>query len=118
MWRGLSCAKRAGFPVCSLLAALVLAGCSRPLPEADSADARLYAERCGVCHAAYHPGVMTAAMWETMVARMEKNMRAARIPELTGSERTRMMDYLSRNASGARTSAPVESVPETAAPKG
>jgi len=43
---------------------LFAGACERPLPEANSAAAQLYARRCGQCHHAYAPASLTAAMWE------------------------------------------------------
>jgi len=82
------------------LGALLSGGCSRPLPEAGSPEARLYAERCGGCHSPYQPGLQTAAMWDLTVARMEATrMRAAGI-RLRESDRRAIHDYLTRNAGG------------------
>ncbi len=44
---------------------------------------------------------MTAAMWQMQVPMMEQKMRQAGLPELSGDERTTILDYLARNA-GAR----------------
>jgi len=75
-------------------------GCSRPLPEAGSAEAKVYVERCGGCHSPYQPGLQTAAMWDLTLARMESTrLRAAGI-RLKESDRRAIRDYLTRNAGG------------------
>jgi hypothetical protein len=73
-------------------------GCQRPLPEANTAAAQLYARRCGQCHYPYAPGSLTPAMWQVQVQMMETKMRQNRLPPLTGEERDTIMDYLTRNA--------------------
>jgi len=78
---------------------LVLAACqSRPLPEAESAPARLYVERCSRCHVPYNPRSMTRAMWATQVDLMQGKMRDASIKPLTADEQRIIVDYLTRNA--------------------
>ena len=78
---------------------LTLAGCqSRPLPEADSAAATVYVERCSQCHQPYDPRSMTAAMWGTQVEAMEQKMRTAGMQPLTEDQRRIILDYLTRNA--------------------
>jgi hypothetical protein len=78
---------------------LTLVACqSRPLPEADSAAASMYVERCSQCHQPYDPRSMTAAMWETQVQAMEQKMQAAGMQPLTSDQRRIILDYLTRNA--------------------
>ncbi|MBF6571034.1 MAG: hypothetical protein IVW54_19390 [Candidatus Binataceae bacterium] len=84
----------------SLLAifAALVAGCQRrPLPEASSQAARFYVQRCGVCHAAYDPRAMTAAMWDAQVTAMEPRMAAQGTP-LSADDRKTILEYLTRNA--------------------
>jgi hypothetical protein len=78
--------------------ALIAVGCSRkPLPEEGTASADLYVERCGGCHAAYHPQFLTARMWEAMVGRMEITMKRRGQP-LSPADRQQILAYLARNA--------------------
>lgn len=79
------------------LALVATAACSQPLPEEGSADARLYVDRCGRCHAVYMPGMLTSAMWEAMVGRMEGEMKRRGRP-LDPVDRERILAYLQRNA--------------------
>lgn len=83
----------------ALALVLGLAGCRRAaLPEGGSGAERLYAARCGQCHAAYDPRSLTAATWEIKVAAMEERMERAGIPALSADERRTILDYLRRNA--------------------
>ena len=77
------------------------AGCSKPLPEEGSADAALYAQRCGGCHVAHHPSALTAAMWDVMVKRMDSEIKRRGFPPLAEPERGRVLAYLQRHAEGA-----------------
>jgi hypothetical protein len=79
------------------LAGVVGACSAPPLPEEGSADARLYAERCGSCHPLYRPGVLKAKMWEAMVVRMETEMARRGVP-LSPTDRDSILAYLKRNA--------------------
>ena len=89
------------FPIVLSAVALpiLIAACDRrPLPEADTAAASLYAKRCGECHRAYEPRSMTAAMWQTQVDLMDPKIRAAGMEPLTTDQRRIILDYLTRNA--------------------
>lgn len=85
--------------IAALSAAVALsAGCRGKLPEAESAEAKLYVAKCNDCHTAYNPKLLTADMWQVQVARMEANqMRRAGIP-LSAEERRQILDYLTRHA--------------------
>jgi hypothetical protein len=78
--------------------ALALAGCAKPLPEAGTPAAQLYASRCGSCHRLYHPGSLTAAMWQVQVHAMQAKMRDAGVAALTVDQQEEILDYLERNA--------------------
>lgn len=93
-------ASRLAIPEFLLLVILMVnvGGCSRPLPEQNSAAAQLYAKRCGQCHRAYGPGSLTAAMWQVQVQMMEAKMQQYGVPPLTEQERQTILDYLTRNA--------------------
>lgn len=68
------------------------------MPEATSAPARLYVERCGQCHAAYVPGLMTADMWRLQLDMMRDKMLQAGVAPLTGAESDAITNYLTSNA--------------------
>jgi hypothetical protein len=82
----------------SLLAAGALGCHRRPLPERGSYAERTYVSRCGNCHVAYHPGAMTAAMWQLQVQLMQDKMSQVGAPPLTDRQRKAILDYLTRNA--------------------
>lgn len=82
------------------LAGALAASCATPLPEAGSEDASLYQTRCGRCHPAYQPHLLTAEMWKVTIDRMEsRNMKRLGI-ELDPAERERILAYLGRHAGG------------------
>jgi hypothetical protein len=76
------------------------AACSRPLPEAGTPSADLYAARCSGCHRAYAPSSLTLATWLMVLPRMEQRLAAAG-QALTADEQRLIVDYLRRNAAGA-----------------
>jgi len=78
-------------------AVLVVAACSKPLPEEGSAAAELYRQRCGTCHRPVSPSSMKFALWRMMLPRMEERMRQAGQPPLSNEERTTLESYLERN---------------------
>lgn len=78
--------------------ALAMAGCSKPLPEAGTPAAQLYAARCGGCHRPYTPGSMTAAMWAEQIRAMQGRIAEAGLPPLTAAQQSEVLDYLQRNA--------------------
>jgi len=84
----------------ALLGALVLlASCqSRKLPDEDGEAAQLYLHRCGQCHQAYNPNLMTAAMWAAQVDLMQERMKPPGFVPLTPAERKTILEYLSSNA--------------------
>ena len=74
-------------------------GCSRaPLPDGNSAAARLYGERCGGCHRLYDPRSLTAAMWRIQVAAMMPKIAEAGQEPLSASDQAVILSYLERNA--------------------
>jgi hypothetical protein len=83
--------------VALLLAAALASGCSQPWPEEGTAAVMLYRERCGGCHVAYRPGLLTAGMWQAMVDRMEVEIRR-RGGTLEPTEKAEILAYLQRNA--------------------
>lgn len=80
---------------------IALAGCSQPLPEPESPAAKLYAQRCNDCHRAFHPGSLTAAMWDFQVERMQGELVRRGFPPLTRDEKKLVLDYLHRHSAGA-----------------
>jgi len=80
------------------LALGVVAACSRPLPESDSPEARVYVRECSLCHPPIQPGLMTPAMWRIQVDRMDELRRRRGLAPLEASQRAIILRYLDRNA--------------------
>ncbi len=74
------------------------AACAQPLPDATSSDARAYVQECGGCHAPYSPGLLTAAMWQVQVSRMDEIRRLRGLAPLVGDRRSEILGYLQRHA--------------------
>jgi hypothetical protein len=88
-----------GWAACGVIAiaAIGLAGCQGKLPQQDSYPAQLYLKRCGRCHVAYNPHMLTPAMWQLQMTMMDQKMRQQGIP-LNEQDRKVIVDYLERNA--------------------
>jgi hypothetical protein len=82
------------------LLAVLACSCRTPLPEAESADAQLYASRCGTCHYPHLPRALTPAMWKVQVERMDQKFRDARMQVPSAQEKERILGYLTRHAGG------------------
>ena len=84
----------------SLLAVSAGLGCRPELPEAESAAAHLYVRHCSGCHRVYHPGLLTAQMWDFMLTRMDDELRRLGRPPLQGQEREAVRAYLHKHSDG------------------
>src|SRR5207244_3711940 len=71
-------------------------GCNASLPEPESPAAHLYQQRCSGCHRLYAPSVLTPAMWQLIVARMEQELQRRGLPPLQPEERQAILDYLQK----------------------
>lgn len=69
-----------------------------PIPDAGSADARLYASRCGACHALPHPRRLPYAGWKRLLPLMERRMTERGFPALSERERQQILRYLKAHA--------------------
>lgn len=96
----------------SLTALLWIGGCGgvfTEIPELDTEDGRVFAQRCGACHGKSlgshgimhgvpDPRFRTMEEWQKELSRMEGLMRENGVPPLTVSEREAINRYLSRHA--------------------
>ena len=84
-----------------VVAAALLAGCSTPLPDPQSAGGQIYQVRCSPCHPLYAPGSLTRAMWEMQIDRMQGEMVRRGVNPLTEQERYLIMSYLAAHSTDA-----------------
>jgi len=92
---------RAGLFLLAFVPVLGTLGCNASLPEPESPAAQLYRQRCSACHRVYAPSLLTAEMWNVVVARMEQEIRRSGRPPLSADERQRILDYLQKHSSSA-----------------
>lgn len=89
-----------GFCLLLTLPAVGCTGGQQTFPEADSAPARLYTDKCSICHPAYHPAAHTSTGWTKVVPRMEKNAVEMGIKSLLSEEeKSIILAYLKKHAS-------------------
>lgn len=67
------------------------------IPDADSVSARLYAERCSVCHSLPHPGRLDWERWRSMLRVMKLRMEE-RGMTMSDAEWRRIAAYLKTHA--------------------
>lgn len=85
--------------LCLALSIIATSCVNQPLPEADSAPALIYVDRCSICHPPYHPQVHNYTGWNNVVTRMEKHADTAGIrPFLSEDEKAVILSYLKKNA--------------------
>ncbi len=79
---------------------VTLTGCMTEFepPDADTEDGQAYVRRCSLCHALPNPSRMSFARWKVVVDRMEDNVRARNVPQMTADEKERILRYLSQHA--------------------
>jgi hypothetical protein len=99
-------------PGIALTVFLWIAGCGgvfTEIPELDSPDGKVFAERCAACHrqpfgdhgvthGVPDPRFRPMEEWQKELSRMEDLMREKGIPPLSDSERDAITRYLNRHA--------------------
>jgi hypothetical protein len=55
-------------------------------------------QECGMCHAPHDPGLLTPAMWQVQVERMEDRRRQRGLPPMTPEQTKLILDYLTVHA--------------------
>ncbi len=69
------------------------------LPGQDSAGFKLYVEKCGICHPAQHPQILSFKAWQRMVPKMEKKLKEMPVREpLTEEETAVILGYLKEHS--------------------
>lgn len=78
----------------------IITGCETPpLPELDSPEAKLYIEKCSLCHPVQHPKIINYRSWVRKVDQMEKKVKISGKREpLTDEERSIILGYLKKHA--------------------
>jgi cytochrome c5 len=67
-------------------------------PQAGSAIANLYVQKCGECHAAPAPDIHDKKIWPGVLNRMRQRMTAKKVVPLSQQEQQMIQDYLVKNA--------------------
>ena len=101
-------AQRTVIPVTELLAMAGMVACAglTGIPDLDTPDGRVFAQRCGACHGTSHigghgvpdPRLRTMAEWQEVLPKMDRLLRERGLPPLTEPEREAIIRYLSRHA--------------------
>lgn len=78
---------------------VLLASCQNgKIPDEKSFAAQLYLKRCGQCHQAYNPSLMTPAMWAIKIDLMRERMKQTGLTPLAPDERKTILGYLCKHA--------------------
>jgi hypothetical protein len=105
----IQCVQCTGISVMGLLALMWVAGCSgvfTGIPDLNSPDGRVFAQRCGGCHGASYKGghgvpdprFRTMAEWQEVLPKMDRLIHERGLPPLTEPEREAIIRYLSCHA--------------------
>jgi hypothetical protein len=92
-----------------LLALMWVAGCGgvfTGIPDLDSPDGRVFAQRCGGCHGTSYggghgvpdPRFRTMTEWQEILPKMDRLIRERGLPPLIESEREAIIRYLGHHA--------------------
>ena len=88
-----------------ILFCLLMSACSTRtrhdfLPGVNTAEARLYIQKCNLCHAPAHPARHTIKEWRSIIVMMEKRMDERGYPQLGAQTKQVILRYLQRHARG------------------
>lgn len=70
----------------------------KKLPDPDSPGGKLFLKICSGCHVLPGIGLHTPEEWPEVVERMRMNMKVLGKEGISGDDRDRIVDYLTRNA--------------------
>jgi mono/diheme cytochrome c family protein len=107
--REIQSAQRTRRSLAGLLALMWVVGCSgvfTGIPDLETTDGRVFAQRCGGCHSTSYggghavpdPRFRTMAEWQEILPRMEHLIRERGLPPLTEPEREAIIRYLIHHA--------------------
>ena len=95
------CIRSFGMGLLAVMGAVACVGLTG-IPDLDTPDGRVYAHRCGGCHARGHgvpdPRFRTMAEWQEVLPKMDGLIRERALPPLTEMERQSIIRYLSSHA--------------------
>ncbi len=110
--REIRSAQHTGRSVAGLFAFMWVLGCGgvfTGIPDLDSPDGRVFAQRCGACHGkpfgdhgvthgVPDPRFRTMAEWQEELLNMDRLIHEKGLPPLTEPDRGAIIRYLSRHA--------------------
>ncbi|MFQ5442748.1 MAG: hypothetical protein ACE5EB_08510 [Thermodesulfobacteriota bacterium] len=79
---------------------LAVAGCAAetPVPDRDTAEAKVYRRVCSGCHSLPHPRRNTYRRWKHFVALMETRIEHREMKPMTPGERAAVLRYLKKHS--------------------
>jgi hypothetical protein len=93
--------RSSGMGLLAVMGVIACAGLTE-IPDLDTPDGRVYAQRCGGCHARGHgvpdPRFRTMAQWLEVLPKMDRLIRERALPPLTETERESIIRYLNAHA--------------------
>ena len=86
--------------VATLAVLFIITGCTPPPPpDIESPGAKMYLDKCSVCHPVRHPKMFKYTRWVKFVDDMEKKVKTSGIREpLNDEERKIILDYLKEHS--------------------
>lgn len=83
-----------------MLSLLAIFACNTvtPVPNSDSADAKIYVASCGSCHSVPHPRRHTKQQWEHVLKLMDRRIKERKFPPIKESDREQIRTYLLKYA--------------------
>ncbi|MFQ5645937.1 MAG: c-type cytochrome [bacterium] len=81
-----------------LLIGFLVGGCVMRIPDPGAKGARLYTDKCGLCHALPHPQRNRYEEWRHYLKLMKTNMEHQGMNPLTDDERATILDYLKKHS--------------------
>jgi cytochrome c1 len=83
-----------GFIFVLLMLFVMPAWADTPIPDADSPEAKVYAEKCSACHSLPHPKRLYFEQWQHMLKVMYMRISERNSEPLTEQEQEAILRYL------------------------